>query len=915
MVRRLGLPAIALVVAACSSGSGSKSAPIVEDIPNECGLDFRDWESYMQTHRCADFTSCALQCNVSCAEPEKPYFCPAMRPWAEMPHADACPTWDGTYPAVTQGACTSSAPSGDAVKPFGPDATKRGRTYLPDGHWVEPAGVTRRLEVRGQLGSFALDLVPVPSSRFAVVTDAGIADNLLLVLDLDKLAGGDDPVVASQIFKRPNSLYQGLAVSPAGRVYASGGPDGRVYVFDVDRASGALTRRAEADIDLGAGSGGGSLSGGARWYAGSIALDGAGERLVVLPSTGEKAIKVVTLATKAVTSIPFTATSTGEETFGLERDPSDPSGNRFYATLMDSRNLVRIDLAAGAIDRTLPTGKNPEGIAILGAKHVAVASTDEDTITLFDAASGARVQQLRLGADLFGVSPSTFAFDESRSRLYVVEAQRNAVAVLAYDANSASPLRLAGEIPTGYWPTAVRVRADGSLVILTGKGLSSGPDLQSTGLAGGNAPEFMRSSAHVVAAPNESELAAMTEVVRLSRLSRPEDGFPAVDCKGAPSDFPIPSTNTGAPSARIEHVVFVVRENKTFDMIFGDMPGVDGDPNLVGAPGRMDDIWPNTRALARTFTNFDNYAIAAEQSLQGHVLTTHGRSTDWIERTWSHTWGRGARAPGRSGIDAVVGSPAEGSAFTWLERLGFDYDDMGEIVGGSNKLDKRYPGLVYAMNEPDTHKACYVAARARAACTLKGFSYVLMPNDHAAGYASGAPAPEVYIAVNDEATGMLVDALSRSPLWKSTLVIVTEDDPQNGSDHRDLHRTPFLMASPWVKRGYVSSTRISTASVYKMLSHVFAKPYLNREIADAAIPFDAFTSTPDYTPYTYIKRKAKAACNRGGTSRAALADSWDLSEPDEAPGLGAQVMDRMREISNICGDNRTPVMGAEGRDE
>jgi hypothetical protein len=105
---------------------------------------------------------------------------------------------------------------------------------------------------------------------------------------------------------------------------------------------------------------------------------------------------------------------------------------------------------------------------------------------------------------------------------------------------------------------------------------------------------------------------------------------------------------------------------------------------------------------------------------------------------------------------------------------------------------------------------------------------------------------------------------------------------------------------------------MATSSVYKLLAHVFAKPYLNREVADAAIPFDAFTSTPDYTPYTYVPRKAKAACNRKGTARAALADSWDLSEPDEAPGLGAQVMARMREISNVCGENRSPIGGAEG---
>ena len=914
MLRRFVATAPLIVLAACSSSTstapGVSPPPVViEDIPNDCGLDFTDWESYLQTSRCSDFSSCALQCNATCNEPATPFRCPAMREWTAMPHADACPAWDGTYPAVTAGVCVAGEAAGDAIKPYGRDATNSKRFYMPDGHWVEPAGVTAKLALSQQVSSFGIDLVPVQGTRFALVTDSGVIDNMLLVLDLAKLAAGEDPIVSSHVFKRPNSLYQGLVVTPGGRVYASGGPDGFVYVFDLDTTTGQLTRRSDLDVDLGP-STNGSLSGGSRWYAGAMALDGAAQHLVVLPSTGERAVKVIELATKGITTVAFTGQRNGEETFSLAADPSDAGGTHFYATLMDSRTLVRFDIGTRSIDRTIATGKNPEGLAFLGTKHIAVANTDDDAILLLDAATGATVQTLRLGAEFFGVGPSTFAFDVDRKRLYVAEANRNAIAVLSYDDTASSPLALVGEIPTGYWPTAVRVRADGSLVILTGKGLSNGPDLVSTGLSGGNAPEFMRSTAHAVPYASDAELVAMTETVRLSRLSRPEDGFPVVDCKGAASDFPIPSTNTGAASPRIDRVIFVVRENKTFDMVFGDMAGVDGAADLVAAPGRMDDIWANTRQLARTFTNFDNYAIAAEQSLQGHVLTTHGRSTDWIERTWSHTWGRGARGPGRVGIDPVVGSPSEGSAFAWLERLGIDYDDMGEIVGGATKLDKRYPGIVYAMNEPDVHKACYVAARAKAACTLKPFSYVLMPNDHTAGYSTGSPAPEVYIAVNDEATGMLADAISRSPYWKNSLIIVTEDDPQNGSDHRDLHRTPFFMISPWVKRNHVSHTRLSPASVYKLLAHVFAKPYLNRDVADAALPFDAFTATPDYTPYTYIPRKVGAACNKGGTARAALADSWDLSEPDEAPGLGQQVLERMREISNVCRANATPAMAA-----
>jgi hypothetical protein len=195
------------------------------------------------------------------------------------------------------------------------------------------------------------------------------------------------------------------------------------------------------------------------------------------------------------------------------------------------------------------------------------------------------------------------------------------------------------------------------------------------------------------------------------------------------------------------------------------------------------------------------------------------------------------------------------------------------------------------------NKSCYVAARARATCDLKSFTYVVMPNDHTQGGAAGAPVPEVMIAVNDEATGMLLDAISHSPIWPTTLVVITEDDPQNGGDHVDAHRTPLVLASPWVKRGYVSSTHIDMASLHKLFAHVFAKPYLGETVANAAVPFDMFTSTPDYTPYTYAPHTVESSCNPSGTLQAKIAEGWNLVDPDEAPGLAAQVEARMRELS------------------
>jgi phospholipase C len=163
--------------------------------------------------------------------------------------------------------------------------------------------------------------------------------------------------------------------------------------------------------------------------------------------------------------------------------------------------------------------------------------------------------------------------------------------------------------------------------------------------------------------------------------------------------------------------------------------------------------------------------------------------------------------------------------------------------------------------------------------------------------------PELMIAMNDVATGMLLDALSHSPEWPSTLLIVTEDDPQDGFDHVDEHRTPLFMASPWIKRGYVSHTRIDTASIHKLLAHLFAKPYNNARAAEAAVPFDAFTSTPDFTPYTYAPLATKVSCNPASTKSSAptSADREALeSVPDQAPWIRREVIEHMRALGSAA---------------
>ncbi|MDZ4064366.1 MAG: hypothetical protein U1E22_06815, partial [Coriobacteriia bacterium] len=437
--------------------------------------------------------------------------------------------------------------------------------------------------------------------------------------------------------------------------------------------------------------------------------------------------------------------------------------------------------------------------------------------------------------------------------MYATLATQNAVAVfdVTPSAGAGQPptfLHL-GMIPTLWWPTDVVVAGPGdpnpgSLVVLSGKGVGGGPKLDPLGPeVHGTTGEQMRGGIQYVPFPDAVELVGYTQTHEQSIRVGAMAGNSEVTCPGsAEYDFPIPKTTGEGPSKFIEHVVFVVRENKTFDAIMGDMPGVVGDPNLVLIPGRMEEAFGNIRHMARTFSHGDNFNHSAEKSIQGHYWTVFGRSSDYTERTWLSTWGRNERTIPLQGIDLGT-IPEEGGIFHWLRDNGIDNDNMGELIGSlGNDTAYGSAGFVSTSStRPDILDSCYIAGRARVLCNLKPFTYVWLVNDHTFGGQAGQPNPGLMIAVNDEATGMLVDAISHSPLWPSSLIMITEDDPQQGGDHVDYHRVPFVMVSPWVKRGYVSKTHMSVPGVYKILAHVYGLPYPNVQARHAALPFDFFT--------------------------------------------------------------------------
>jgi DNA-binding beta-propeller fold protein YncE len=873
-----------VLLAGCSNGSEEQPTP-------DTGVT-QDPEDYRSPP-----SSCALACTSDMASCEPSgYQCPAMAPWSAMPHASTCKTWDGKFPTPQPGKCSASIPTGAAAKKTGVDPEDPTTTILPTGYRAKPAG--KSVALGDTSGGFASNVIAVEGTDLVVVLDTGIKDHAVRLVDTKAIE--TDPTKAIKSLVKygsgENLTHGGVIVAGASptqkRLYATSGygTSTKLFAFDIDTAMGTLTANAAENIPLPLPGSGGLISKGAMPSGIAVRPDG---KLVVATQHGPAKVYVVDPKTK-MASAPIGIS--GSEIFTVFIHPNDTAGRYAYVSVWDADRVDVIDLDGAKVVKSIPVPKAPQAFVALDSRYLALVSSDADVISIFDTLpdAWAKVSETKVvEGSGYGWAPSGITFDSTAKRLYVTLAGLNALAVFDVVTGAMAPtLSLKGLLGTEWWPTAVTQRADGSLVVVNGKGRGTGANPIAFKPSDGNITQLMKGSVQVVPKA-DADAATKTSIDALTDLSK-LPGAPKVDCAGAPYDFPIPATNKEGPSKVIKKIVFAIKENKTFDAVFGDLPGVDGDPKLIMAPGQQDAIFANQRKAAKTFTIFDNYYTSAEQSIQGHVWTAYGRTTEFVERTWLYAWGRGIRSPV---MGVSIGKPVEGSVFDWLLREKVPFDNMGELAGapkdvpGQPGLDSGYPGRFYAMDEPDTRKACYITARSRALCDLKAFTYAVMPNDHTAGGSADTPKVEVYIAVGDEGTGQLIDGLSHGPDWAETLVIVTMDDPQDGGDHVDAHRTPLFFASPWVKRGYVSKGHYDTSSLYKLFAHIYGISYPNEIVARASLPLDAFSSTPDYSPYDHAKRTTPLACNQKGTaaSTAAAMSNWDFSQPDEAPGLSKQV--------------------------
>jgi DNA-binding beta-propeller fold protein YncE len=505
-----------------------------------------------------------------------------------------------------------------------------------------------------------------------------------------------------------------------------------------------------------------------------------------------------------------------------------------------------------------------------------------------------------------GMTPSALATDEKGTKLFVVCSDANAVAQVDI---SGARSRVEGFIPTGWYPTAITTLKNGDLAILNGKGLGSHPNAA-------NGPNPMKSAAQIHA-QGSGPIAYVGHIQKGSAqfLPMPDDekinAFTQTVMDNSPYkdellDQPITDEQTAYFAKRdghlspIQHVIYIIKENRTYDQVLGDMSQGNGDKSLVLFG---EEVTPNLHQLARDYILYDNFYENADVSADGHNWASAAIAPDYTTKIWPSEYGHRSKLYNFEGGEPANTPPA---GYIWDNALqaGITIRDYGQWCTNLPLKDVTGPKQIGAVKDPAL--APYVDMNYRsfdleypdvdrakefihewkefdAAGKVPQMSVVRMGNDHTQGTSAGKLTPLAYNADNDYAVGMLVDAVSHSNAWSSTAIFIIEDDAQNGPDHVDSHRAPVWVISPFTHRGMTDSTMYNQTSILRTMELVLGMRPMTHFDAGARPMFGSFSQSPNTQPYSVINPKISLTDrNPGHTASAAASARMDFSDADRA---------------------------------
>lgn len=777
-----------------------------------------------------------------------------------------------------------------------PGELSGGAYQLVNGWRVKPAGKQITLD------TMPMASVASPDGKYLIVLCGGYNPPSLIVLEEGTLKELGRVRVADG--------WLGLAINKAGdRVYVGGGAEGAVFEFSFDKGTLTPTRR----IDL--------VDPAQRThedFTGDVALSPDGTRLYAA-RLYRNGIDVVNLST-----------GKAEDRFGTGRRPyrivPHPNGEYLYVSSWADGTIYRHRSGKGELVDKLPLAPHTTDMIFVPGKlereegeeaaesatplsYVArlfvTAGNTNNAYVLGVEENGALALHETINLSLtprqpVGMTPSALAYDAEKKWLHVVCSDANAVAVV--DVKTARS-HVMGFVPVGWYPVAAHALSGGRLMAMNARGNRSfanpdGPNPLKRPAPlhlGGKQVEYVGrlqvGTASIVEGLDAERLIPLTrEVMDLSPY-RDERLINA----GVPAGNPIP--NVPGQVSPIKHVIYVLKENRTYDQVLGDMPQGNGDPSLTLFG---EDVTPNHHKLAREFVLFDNFYVNADVSADGHNWSSAAIAPDYVQRMWPNSYGgRRKRYDYEGGEPAAM--PPGGYLWTNASLAGVTMRNYGWWTTNHPKAlpdgtqiavvkdpvlekvtNRKYRGYDLMHSDIDRVKVFLEdLAEFEKTGNMPQLLLMRLGNDHTYGLAGGRKTPIALVADNDLALGLLVEAISKSRFWKDTAIFVLEDDAQNGQDHVDSHRSPLFVISPYVRRGTVDSNFYNTTSALRTMELILGLRPMTQFDAGSFPMWTSFDAQPDVRPYTHEGARVDLeAINPHNTALAIRTERMNFEEAD-----------------------------------
>ena len=798
--------------------------------------------------------------------------------------------FSATTSPVGRDGSTLNTPANQIVTPAGtlielPDMRPQALALSPDAKILVTAGLTHELVVVDPATGNIVQHVAFPSDK--AHEQAAVSAEIL------------SPDGKAQL------SFTGLAFSPDGtRVYLSN-VNGNLKVFGVGKdhkISPLVSFSLPAD----------AAPSRAEEIPAGIAVSADGKKIYVALNLSNRLAELDAVTGKIlrlwnVGVAPFDVVLAGQKIYvsnwgGRRPGTGSLTGPAGRGTLVrvDARSIASegsvtvIDLVA-ALPSSLPheilTGPHTCALALSpNGCWLVAASAGADTLSVIDTRSDAVAETISARqnpGDLFGAQPDALAFDRSGKKLFVGNATQNAVAVFQFNPGQS---KLLGLVPVGWFPGALVFDAKrDQFCVANLKDIAVKTQKGKVGAAGfGFNTHQYCGTLSLVAVPSKKELAAFTQKA-LANLRYPLLAQAKLPARLDRAPVPVPE-RAGEPSV-FHHVIYIIKENRSYDQVLGDVKAGNGAAELCSFGER---VTPNQHKLVNDFVLLDNTYCSGILSADGHAWTVSGIATDYLEREFA-SWPRSYPCGGESekGRDALAYSPA---GFIWDDARthGKTVVNFGEFTSAHKKhwkdparkgkigfaenwknfitgtreieygcdpdIEALRPFMVtnyvgWDLELPDVWRAAFFTnalSQFEASDNLPNLVLLYLPNDHTSGTSAGRPTTSAQVADNDLAFGRVLEALSHSKFWKDTCVFAVEDDPQNGWDHVSGYRTTAYVASAYTRRHAVVSTQYNQTSLLRTMELMLGLPPMNQMDATATPMFDCFTNTPDFTAFTAV---------------------------------------------------------------